>query len=353
MERTRFVGRLSVIAAGLVVGLASASAHADEQIDRLIGFLSGTWKATQAIDSTTGEDAAVVYVHMVPVEVEGIDNAMYAEFAREDNLQDPYRQIILEAYRFEGNLRLRTLEFRNEPGIKPTLVGLWLAPDLFPALDREDLIATLDIDLMENDANGFEGKTPYPYPTSMGGAVQMTSALYMASGVQKTLAAVDRGYDANGDIVWGPESDEGITFVQSGPPPGVSLNRFQSGLVVIEFRSPPGEQAEPTDRVAVDYTGWVRDAAGEVADASLFDSSRQEGREPFVLVASPEWQVIEGWKEGVPGMTVGSVRRLIIPSTMAYGERGVPGRIPPGASLFFDVECVNIKKPDDVSGGDQ
>ena len=52
---------------------------------------------------------------------------------------------------------------------------------------------------------------------------------------------------------------------------------------------------------------------------------------------------IDGWDEGVMGMKVGGRRQLIIPPELGYGDRGVPGVIPPGATLLFDVELLEVR----------
>lgn len=94
-----------------------------------------------------------------------------------------------------------------------------------------------------------------------------------------------------------------------------------------------GEEAQVGDTVEVHYTGTLE-------DGTKFDSSKD--RDQTFSFTIGEGQVIEGWEKGVPGMKVGGTRILTIPSDMAYGDYGISGVIPGGATLTFEVELISI-----------
>jgi FKBP-type peptidyl-prolyl cis-trans isomerase FkpA len=102
-----------------------------------------------------------------------------------------------------------------------------------------------------------------------------------------------------------------------------------SGLVVEDLVCGEGQEAAPGDVVSVRYTG-------RLADGSRFDTS---GGAPFTFPLGAG-QVIAGWDEGVPGMGVGGQRRLRIPADLAFGDAGLPGRVPPRALVIYDIELV-------------
>jgi peptidylprolyl isomerase len=108
-----------------------------------------------------------------------------------------------------------------------------------------------------------------------------------------------------------------------------------SGLSYTDIKVGEGKSPEKGQMVTVHYTGWLKQ--GEVK----FDSSLDRGK-PFEFEIG-EKRVIPGWDEGVATMKVGGKRKLIIPADLAYGAQGVPGAIPPNATLVFEVELLGIK----------
>lgn len=127
--------------------------------------------------------------------------------------------------------------------------------------------------------------------------------------------------------------------VPDDSPPAVEGEEvtLDSGLTYIDFVEGTGEEAKTGDYIAVNYTGWLE------SDGTMFDSS-VDSTQPFALTLGAGG-VIDGWEQGIPGMKVGGERRLIIPPDLAYGEVGSGDIIPPGATLIFDVELVDILIP--------
>ena len=111
-----------------------------------------------------------------------------------------------------------------------------------------------------------------------------------------------------------------------------------SGLQYEELTEGSGAEAGAGNHVTVHYTGWLQQPDGSAG--AKFDSSKDRN-EPFDFPLGAG-HVIRGWDEGVQGMKIGGVRKLIIPSALGYGARGAGGVIPPNATLIFEVELLGV-----------
>jgi len=106
-----------------------------------------------------------------------------------------------------------------------------------------------------------------------------------------------------------------------------------SGIVIQVLKEGRGASPKEADSVTVHYHGTL-------TDGTVFDSSVQRG-EPATF---PLGRVIPCWTEGVQQIKVGGKSRLVCPSNLAYGDRGQPPAIKPGATLVFEVELLDIVK---------
>lgn len=110
---------------------------------------------------------------------------------------------------------------------------------------------------------------------------------------------------------------------------------LESGLILEPLTVGDGIKPEATDVVKVHYHGTL-------PDGTVFDSSKDRG-EPIEF---PLNRVIPGWTEGLQEMSVGSTYNLYIPSDLAYGETGSGQVIGPNNALAFEVQLLDVIKPD-------
>ncbi|MGY1520277.1 FKBP-type peptidyl-prolyl cis-trans isomerase [Luteimonas sp. A482] len=125
-----------------------------------------------------------------------------------------------------------------------------------------------------------------------------------------------------------------------GPPPytGGDVAELQR----IDVTTGEGPAAAAGDEVSVHYTGWLYDENAPDKRGAKFDSSHDRGQ-PFVFPLGAG-RVIRGWDEGVAGMQRGGTRELHVPAFLGYGADGAGKLIPPGASLVFEVELLDIRR---------
>ena len=128
------------------------------------------------------------------------------------------------------------------------------------------------------------------------------------------------------------EKKSGASFLaKAASEPGAI--KTESGAILSTIKEGKGSNPKATDTVKVHYHGTL-------LDGTVFDSSVKRG-EPATF---PLNQVIKCWTEGVQKIKVGGKSRLVCPSNLAYGDRGSPPTIKPGATLVFVVELLDIVK---------
>ena len=110
----------------------------------------------------------------------------------------------------------------------------------------------------------------------------------------------------------------------------------QNELEIIDIKPGTGDEATDGKKVTVHYTGTL-------VDGTKFDSSKDRNS-PFVFTLG-SGMVIAGWDMGIKGMKVDGIRKLTIPSHLAYGSRSVGSVIPPNATLIFEVELLRVEDP--------
>lgn len=305
----------------------------DPEIEKISKMLIGNWKSTAPLpEGADPKQAIEVAMFIAPARSPDLTDLMYVESARVDSLQAPYRQAFFQVYKHKNGLRLRTFEPMRQIG--GALVGLWANPDIFPPVSRRDLVATIDLELTA-DGDGYKGKSPHPFPTGRLGAVEMTSDVAIKP---DRIITSDKGFDSNGEVIWGAKGDSTFEFARFEPP--VQTFKRDGNVFVIEYRR--GEDSrvcELGDEISVHYLGFL-------ANGLRFDSSLdRQPPNPLTFNVNGK-QVIPGFIQGLLGANVGTVRRVYIPWESAYGEFGNPRtRIPPWADLYFDFEVMRLKDP--------
>jgi FKBP-type peptidyl-prolyl cis-trans isomerase len=125
--------------------------------------------------------------------------------------------------------------------------------------------------------------------------------------------------------------------------PVVQKTELEGGLVLEDLALGEGREIKDDSIFVAYYHGTLKDGG------TVFDSSFNRGEAAPLSLAN----LIPAWQKGLPGMKVGGVRRLTVPSAMAYGERGAGnGVIPPNADLVFVIQVTDILHFEDTKVGE-
>jgi len=107
----------------------------------------------------------------------------------------------------------------------------------------------------------------------------------------------------------------------------------------VDLRLGTGAEAAAGNVLTVNYTGWLYDPTKADPKGLQFETS--VNTEPLIFTLGIQ-QVIQGWDQGLAGMKVGGIRKLVVPPSLAYG--GVRnGPIPPYTTLVFEIELLDVK----------
>ena len=207
------------------------------------------------------------------------------------------------------------------------------------------------------DLESFEGRSSYAVGADIGNNLERTGVELELDGVVAGLSDVLEGREPQltgeeiGEVlqelstrmqtaqqqqfseVTERNINEGQAYLaENGQREGVVTT--ESGLQYEVLTQGDGPRPSATQQVSVNYRGTL-------IDGTEFDSSYERG-EPATF---PVNRVIGGWTEALQLMSVGSKYRLVIPSNLAYGERGSGPTIGPNATLIFEVELLAIVEP--------
>jgi len=305
-------------------------------------LLEGSWRSTDPLTvldlPSTDEDESTQRVHAVMhlARVFGryTQDLLYVELAREDALDQPYHQGLMQLIEFGDSIVLRKLDVASQGDGLDAYAGFWAAPEVFPRFDRDRLIPVFDIELTESD-DGYSGTSPHPYPTMVGSAVQATSRIELRPG---HLVIEDHGLDAQGEQVWG----ERAAFEPYDPP--VEVRRHPQGLVVVEYpASPDARGAEDQDYVQWAYRMWLYDNARSIGSSDFFGSTvytqHPTGRGSIRALAVAAEDPHEG-----------DAYRIFAPASFAFRDRGAEQRlVPPNASITAYFRVLRIQSPDEAA----
>lgn len=302
----------------------------DPEFEKIAGLMAGSWGSVAPIATTDGETSDVL-MSAAPIRIEGMQNTLYAEFARADEPEMPYRVVVMELHRVRGEVRLRTYAFRGEDD-QTFILGL-AGSFAFPEprsveIKSEDLFATLDIPLRAS-GDGYSGRTPHPFPTTVGGAVEYKGAIEITP---DRFFSAERGYAADGSIAWGAEPEDALEFERIDS--YVTVDARDTGLVIVTYSETEFVPATPGDYLIVHYVGAV-------ADGRLFQSSIEAG-EPYRFEFPGRH--IAGWNSATEGMGEGTVRRVFVPFELGYGARDFPNSpIDAFSALTFVIYGIAVE----------
>lgn len=113
-------------------------------------------------------------------------------------------------------------------------------------------------------------------------------------------------------------------------------------LIVDDLQKGRGRAAKAGSSLVLHFQAWLYDPTQPLGRGPQFESTVGKAPYKFTL-QNPETLHIKGWEEGLVDMKVGGKRRLIIPPDLGYGQNGAGPVIPPGATLMYEIQLVDVE----------
>jgi len=166
------------------------------------------------------------------------------------------------------------------------------------------------------------------------GALGVTPKVDMATFGPKIQAMAQKRITATEAAMATVEKKKGKEFVDKIAASNPGIKKTGTGLVMDIHTEGSGKSPVPSDRVKVNYTG-------STIDGKVFDASERHGG-PYELQVDGD--VIKCWSEALEFLKPGAKATIYCPSDLAYGDHSHGPDIPPGATLVFDIELLEIVK---------
>lgn len=336
--------RISCLVAVVVTSMWLAPRAAGQDLSRqqelgirqVTDLLAGSWRSAAVLQERGGDGRVGVVLHATPVEVVGMDHAIYVEIAREDALDQPYYQTVFELMPYGEGLRLRTHEFRLSPASRQMVAGTWAVPELWRTFSIDDFVATIDLDLAPLGDGNWIGESPHAYPTSMAGAVEMVSFFELGPA---RLATADRGLSASGEVLWGNTPDNKVVFTPYEPE--VMVDRRESGVIRLIYSMPEGDRSDLGWSTEFTFVAWMHEDSRKIFSSDLTKRT--------VRFIAPTRQVFQGWVEMGANITTGTLMKAFVPARLAYSTVGrAEAGIPPDADVVIWAKALDVY-PDPVA----
>ncbi|MEC9374636.1 MAG: FKBP-type peptidyl-prolyl cis-trans isomerase, partial [Planctomycetota bacterium] len=299
----------------------------DADLQAIAQGLTGSWRSDGHI------------LRIARIGMPSVRQALYVELIRQSDEPGwelrPLEQQVWTLERRNGRPAIRAMQAPPASPIAARAIGMWAIPVGFPRITPDQLALVGDMVASAVGPNGEAAlEMEHPAPTHRDGAIAREMQVTVG---ENELIWSDRGFDANGDVVWG---ERPITFSRFDEPD--RLEDLGNGLMVIDLRDAPpvkeGEDAPPKaayrDTIACHVTGYLLNGA-------VVRDSRTDPRGGF-QVELPGKNIGEGFSRGVVGMQVGMIRRILSPPQFNAIEVQA-GQAPQGAFLIYDVEVVSVK----------